>query len=82
MHTANLRAAAIKLLGEQAYFDGVEIKWMEFLEAGGVSGGVAGMKLKWSAGMERQEGVGAAWRALCGREGTKVQPDEGMVFRL
>ena len=78
MNTSNLRAAAIELLGEQAYFDDVEAKWSEFLEAGGV----AGIKLRWGEGMEGEDGVGAAWMALCGREGTRVQPDEGMVFRL
>jgi hypothetical protein len=78
MNTSNLRAAAIEMLGEQAYFDDVEVKWREFLEAGGAPG----IRLRWGEGMEGKEGVGAAWRALCGREGTKVQPDEGMVFRL
>ena len=76
MNTRNLRAAAIEMLGEQAYFDDLELKWGDLLEAGGVPG----MRLRWGETMEGEEGVGASWKALC--EGTKVQPDEGLVFRL
>jgi hypothetical protein len=75
MNTSNLRAAAIDMLGEQSYFDDIEVKWRGFLEAGGVPG----IRLRWGKEMEDVE---AAWRVLCGREGVKVQPDEGMVFRL
>ncbi|PKK43713.1 hypothetical protein CI102_14292 [Trichoderma harzianum] len=75
MNTPNLRAAAIELLGEHEYFDGLELKWKEFLEAG-----VPGMNLKWGKSMKGGDGVGASWRNLC--DGTKVQSDEGLVFRL
>jgi hypothetical protein len=78
MNTSNLRAAAIEMRGEQAYFDDVEVKWKELWE----SGGVLGMRLRWGEGMEAEKGVEAAWKALSGRGGTKLQPDEGMVFQL
>jgi hypothetical protein len=75
MITPNLRAAVIDMLGEQSYFNDIEATWKEFLQAGGVPG----IRLRWGKDMEDVE---AAWRVLCGGEGTKVQPDEGMVFRL
>jgi hypothetical protein len=76
MNTPNLRKAAIEMLGEQAYFDDLELKWSEFVEAGGVPG----MKLKWGESMKGEDGVGASWKTLC--EGSKVRPHEGFVFRL
>ena len=78
MNTSGLRMAAIKALGEAAYFNGMEAKWKEFLEAGQIPG----MRLRWGDGMEGEEGVGERWRALCGGEGTKVRAEEGMVSRL
>ena len=38
INTPNLRAAGIEVLGERAYFDDVETKWKEFIDAGGNSG--------------------------------------------
>jgi hypothetical protein len=75
MHQVNasgLRDAAMKELGEKAYWEQFLADWEKFKE----EGGVPGLKLRLAAGMEE---VGKTWDRIC--EGG-MRSDEGDLFEL
>ncbi|KAL2073275.1 hypothetical protein VTL71DRAFT_10599 [Oculimacula yallundae] len=72
MNASAVMDQALKLVGEQKYFDDYRREFVAFMERGAVKG----LRLVWGQGMDD---VGKGWQRLCKGD---VGPDEGLVFNL
>ncbi|RDW68898.1 DUF2855 family protein [Aspergillus mulundensis] len=77
MNTSPAYEEAIKLVGAEEFYRGVQERWNSWLE--NREAAAPDLRLVWGGGVAGEEGIEGCWGKLCG---SKVRPEEAHVFRI